>query len=86
MKFLLVLVSLWKVTHSMEFETFGYCLKSKPNLGILKCVGQQAISTLQELDEASNLTIGRGITMVKDLSVMPRILPNFIDHDPLDFR
>ncbi|XP_055523596.1 uncharacterized protein LOC129717603 [Wyeomyia smithii] len=70
-----------------ELETFDYCIKVNPSVGLLQCAGQQALASLQFLEEASNLTLANGLLMIKDeTNPSARILPNFIDHDPLDFR
>ncbi|XP_062703019.1 uncharacterized protein LOC109411182 [Aedes albopictus] len=70
-----------------ELETFDYCIRTSPSVGLLQCAGQQALASLQFLEEASNVTLGGGILMIKDDSdPAARILPNFLDHDPMDFR
>lgn len=74
---------------SLQFEftnSFGHCLKQdKPN--IIKCAGQQAIETLQQLNELNNLTLADGVVLAKDDSVMGRSAPiNFLEQDPNDFR
>ncbi|XP_058839417.1 uncharacterized protein LOC131694913 [Topomyia yanbarensis] len=84
---LLVHQTLLKQPASAELETFDYCIKANPSVGLLQCAGQQALSSLQFLEEANNLTLANGLLMIKDESnPSARILPNFIDHDPLDFR
>ncbi|EAT44320.1 AAEL004303-PA [Aedes aegypti] len=87
------LASSWLVIHcilhvtSSELETFDYCIRTSPSVGLLQCAGQQALASLQFLEEANNLTLGSGIMMIKDESnPAARILPNFLDHDPMDFR
>ncbi|XP_055585980.1 uncharacterized protein LOC129738745 [Uranotaenia lowii] len=76
-----------RLNEPVELETFDYCIKTTPNAGLLQCAGQQAIASLQFLEEANNLTLAGGIMMIKDdTNPSARILPNIIDHDPLDFR
>ncbi|XP_053672253.1 uncharacterized protein LOC128722601 [Anopheles nili] len=59
-----------------------------PTPGLLQCAGQQALSSLQFLEEANNYTLTSGLLVIKDESLTPasRIIPNIVDHDPLDFR
>lgn len=74
-------------TAAETLETFDYCIKANPSVGLLQCAGQQALASLQFLEDASNLTLANGLLMIKDeANPSSRILPNFIDHDPLDFR
>uniref|UniRef100_A0A182T9A7 Uncharacterized protein n=1 Tax=Anopheles maculatus TaxID=74869 RepID=A0A182T9A7_9DIPT len=76
------------VTVHAQLDTFDYCIRMTPSPGILQCAGQQALSSLQFLEEASNFTLASGVLMIKDESLVPssRIIPNIVDHDPLDFR
>lgn len=79
--------SITTTVSGVELETFDYCIKASPSAGLLQCAGEQALASLQFMEEANNLTLGRGILMIKDDSnPAARILPNFLDHDPLDFR
>lgn len=72
---------------SAELDTFGYCIKTTPSAGLLQCAGQQALASLQFLEETSNVSLANGLLMLKDeTNPAARILPNFVDHDPLDFR
>uniref|UniRef100_A0A182YGJ2 Uncharacterized protein n=1 Tax=Anopheles stephensi TaxID=30069 RepID=A0A182YGJ2_ANOST len=79
---------LFAVTVRAQLDTFDYCIRMTPSPGILQCAGQQALSSLQFLEEASNFTLASGVLMIKDESLVPssRIIPNIVDHDPLDFR
>lgn len=94
MTLLLRLITPWLVINlllhelaSAELDTFDYCIKMTPSAGLMQCAGQQALASLQFLEEASNLTLASGVLMIKDDSnPAARIVPNFIDHDPLDFR
>ncbi|XP_058443898.1 uncharacterized protein LOC131425767 [Malaya genurostris] len=84
---LLIVVIIFDKPASAELATFDYCIKANPSVGLLQCAGQQALASLQFLEEASNLTLTSGLQIIKDESnPSARILPNFVDHDPLDFR
>ncbi|XP_050091240.1 uncharacterized protein LOC126574874 [Anopheles aquasalis] len=70
-----------------QLDEFDYCIRRQPSPGLLRCAGQQALSSLQFLEEANNFTLATGVLMIKDDSLpASRIIPNFIDRDPLDFR
>ncbi|XP_059610893.1 uncharacterized protein LOC132257866 [Phlebotomus argentipes] len=71
-----------------ELSTFGYCIKNKPYLGVIPCLGEQALHTLQSIEEADNYTITNGLSMVRDEGYsMPRSIPfNFLDRDTLNLR
>ncbi|XP_049547967.1 uncharacterized protein LOC125959199 [Anopheles darlingi] len=70
-----------------QLDEFDYCIRRAPSPGLLRCAGQQALSSLQFLEEANNFTLATGVLMIKDDSLpASRIIPNFIDRDPLDFR
>ncbi|XP_040155580.1 uncharacterized protein LOC120895908 [Anopheles arabiensis] len=76
------------ITVHAQLDTFDYCIRMTPSPGLLQCAGQQALSSLQFLEEANNFTLTNGLLMIKDESLVPssRIIPNIVDHDPLDFR
>lgn len=67
-------------------EQFGHCLKKTPNPGLMNCVGKQALSSLNSIEEQTNFTLVSGLVMIKDESANSRSLPNFLDQDPMDFR
>ncbi|KFB38739.1 AGAP004132-PA-like protein [Anopheles sinensis] len=71
-----------------QLDTFDYCIRMTPSPGLLRCAGQQALTSLQFLEEANNFTLASGLLMIKDesLAASSRIIPNIIDSDPLDFR
>uniref|UniRef100_A0AAG5D2Z3 Protein osiris 10 n=1 Tax=Anopheles atroparvus TaxID=41427 RepID=A0AAG5D2Z3_ANOAO len=71
-----------------QLDTFDYCVRMTPSPGLLRCAGQQALTSLQFLEEANNFTLANGLLMIKDesLAASSRIIPNIIDSDPLDFR
>ncbi|GAB0087558.1 hypothetical protein DMENIID0001_018830 [Sergentomyia squamirostris] len=71
-----------------ELSTFGYCMKTKPYMGVVPCMGEQALHTLQSIDETDNYTIIDGLSMVRDSDYsMPRSIPfNFLDRDSLNLR
>lgn len=84
-----ILIVLQGVVGSLQLQftnSFGHCIKQdKPDL--LRCAGQQAIETLQQLNDENNLTLTDGVVLAKDESVMGRSSPvNFLDQDPNDFR
>lgn len=81
-----VFVSIKCVLVSAEQLVLGHCLKKKPNPGLMTCVGQQALSSLNFIDEQADYTIDNGLIMVKDETLSSRSLPNIIDQDPVDFR
>lgn len=72
--------------HAKTNETLEYCLKNDLNPGIVSCVGQQVLSSLNQIDEQNNFTITNGLTMIKDESVSQRSVSNLFDQDPMDFR
>jgi hypothetical protein len=87
--FVIVLVILQCIATSLQIEftsSFGHCIKQdKPN--VIKCAGQQAIETLQQLNDVDNFTLSEGFVFRKDESVMGRSSPiNFLDQDPTDLR
>lgn len=69
-----------------EGNKFSSCLKQdKPSL--LACAGQQALESLQKLNDKSNFTLAEGVTFVRDDEMLGRSSPvNFIDQDPMDIR
>lgn len=67
-------------------ETFEYCLKNEMNPGLISCVGQQVLFSLDQIDEQNNFTITNGLTMIKDEAISQRSVPNLFDQDPMDFR
>lgn len=87
-KVLVVIQCAISQTTQIQFtsNSFASCLKAeKPN--VLTCVGQQAIESLQQLENANNFSIADGVVFAKDESVMGRSAPvNFLDNDPTDFR
>lgn len=83
---IVVIITLCICGVALEQQIFQHCLKSQPNPGLLNCVGQQAISSLQSIQDIDNYTITNGFIMVKDENLVARSLPNFLDHDPMDFR
>ena len=66
-------------------EVFNQCIKSpKPN--VIKCIGQQTISSLHSLDKLDNFTIVSGLEVVRPDDVRQRSLTEFFVEDPTDFR
>lgn len=69
-----------------DISAFGHCIRQQPNPGIMKCVGHQAITSLQSLEDTDNFTLSNGLLMIKDESLMTRSIPNILNQDPMDFR
>lgn len=67
-------------------DEFGTCLKSNASPSLKSCFGQQLIQTLNNFETISDFEISEGIVFEKDDTVMSRSTPNFLEHDPLDYR
>ncbi|XP_055300437.1 uncharacterized protein LOC129567496 [Sitodiplosis mosellana] len=66
-------------------EVFHQCIKSpKPN--VIKCIGQQTISSLHSLDKMDNFTIVSGLEVLRPDDSRQRSLTEFFVEDPTDFR
>lgn len=66
-------------------EVFNQCIRSpKPN--VIKCIGQQTISSLHNLDKMDNFTIVSGLELIRPENARQRSLTEFFVEDPTDFR
>lgn len=65
---------------------FAYCIKEQPSLGVVNCIGKQALHTLTEFDDSENVTVANGLVLRKEDGQKSRILSNLLDQDPSDFR
>lgn len=69
-----------------ETGVFNQCIRSSPNPGMLRCIGQQALSSLHNFNKLDNVTLSSGFMMIRNEDMMQRSLPDFFTEDPLDFR
>lgn len=68
-------------------EVFNQCIRSTPNPGIIRCIGQQTISSLHTLDKLDNYTLVSGLEMIRPVNEgQQRTLNDFFVEDPTDFR
>lgn len=66
-------------------EVFNQCIKSsKPN--VIKCIGQQTISSLHSLEKMDNFTIVSGLEVIRPDDGRQRSITEFFVEDPTDFR
>lgn len=67
-------------------EVFNQCIRSpKPN--VIKCIGQQTISSLHNMDKMDNFTIVSGLEMIRPDDGRQRSgVGEFLADDPTDFR
>lgn len=66
-------------------EVFNQCIKSpKPN--VLRCIGQQTLSSLHSLDKMDNFTIVNGLELIRSDDGQQRSLTEFFVEDPTDIR
>lgn len=66
---------------------FNQCIRSKPNPGIVSCIGQQTLSSLQALDKLDNYTLVSGLEIIRpDNGGQQRTFTDFFVEDPTDFR
>lgn len=66
-------------------EVFNQCIRSpKPN--VVKCIGQQTLSSLINLDKMDNFTIANGLELIRPEDGKQRSFAEFIVDDPTDFR
>ncbi|XP_055383040.1 uncharacterized protein LOC129613119 [Condylostylus longicornis] len=68
---------------------FGYCIRDanpgKSSSNIKECVGHQMLNFLQNIEDAENFTLIKGLKIVKDEKA-ERSVANVLDQDPVDFR
>lgn len=66
-------------------EVFNQCIRSpKPN--VMKCIGQQTLSSLHYLDKMDNFTLVSGLELIRPENARERSLTEFFVEDPTDFR
>lgn len=66
-------------------EVFNQCIRS-PKPSVIKCIGQQTLSSLHSLDKMDNFTIVSGLEMIRPDDGRQRSLTEFFVEDPTDFR
>lgn len=83
--FLLFLwISKWILVRG-DNEVFNQCIRSpKPN--VIKCIGQQTLSSLHYIDKMDNFTLVSGLEMIRPDDGRQRSLTEFFVEDPTDFR
>lgn len=67
-------------------EVFNQCIRSSPTPSIMKCIGQQTISSLQNIDKMDNYTITSGFEMMRTDAGRQRSFAEFFVEDPTDIR
>lgn len=67
-------------------EVFNQCIRSSPTPSIMKCIGQQTLSSLQSIDKVDNYTITSGLEMIRSDDGKQRSFAEFFVEDPTDFR
>lgn len=67
-------------------EVFNQCVRSTPNPGLIKCIGQQTLSSLHYIDKIDNFTITNGLELVRTDAGRERSLTELFVDDPTDFR
>lgn len=68
-------------------EVFNQCIRSTPNPGIMRCIGQQTISSLHRIDKLDNYTLVSGLEMIRPTNGgQQRTFADFFVEDPTDFR
>lgn len=67
-------------------EVFNQCIRS-PKPSVIKCIGQQTLSSLLYMDKVDNFTIVSGLEMVRPDDGRQRSgISDFLVDDPTDFR
>lgn len=66
-------------------EVFNQCIRS-PKPSVIRCIGQQTLSSLINLDKMDNFTIVSGLEMIRPDDGRQRSLTDFFVEDPMDFR
>lgn len=67
-------------------EVFNQCIRSSSTPSIMKCIGQQTLSSLQSIDKIDNYTITSGFEMMRTDAGRQRSFADFFVEDPTDFR
>lgn len=67
-------------------EVFNQCIRS-PKPSVIRCIGQQTLSSLINLEKMDNFTIVSGLEMIRRPDDgRQRSLTDFFVEDPMDFR
>lgn len=67
-------------------EVFNQCIRS-PKPSVIRCIGEQTLSSLQFMDKMDNFTIVSGLEMVRPDDGRQRSgVGDFLVDDPTDFR
>lgn len=66
-------------------EVFNQCIRS-PQPNVMKCIGQQTLSSLHYLDKMDNFTLVSGLELIRPENARERSLTEFFVEDPTDFR
>lgn len=67
-------------------DVFNQCIRSSSTPNIMKCIGQQTLSSLQSIDKMDNYTITSGFEMMRTDAGRQRSFAEFFVEDPTDFR
>lgn len=67
-------------------EVFNQCIRSAPNPSLIKCIGQQTLSSLHDIDKMDNYTITNGFEMKRIDGDRQRSFSEFFVEDPTDFK
>lgn len=67
-------------------EIFNQCVRSTPNPSLIKCIGQQTLSSLHYIDKIDNFTITNGLELVRTDAGRERSITELFVDDPTDFR
>lgn len=82
---LFVWISKFILVKADSNEVFNQCIRSpKPN--VMRCIGQQTLSSLIMLDKMDNFTIVNGLEMIRPDDGQQRTLTELFVEDPMDFR
>lgn len=65
---------------------FNQCIRSTPNPGIIRCIGQQTLSSLHSIDKLDNYTLASGLEIIRPENGKQRTFSDFFVEDPTDFR
>lgn len=71
---------------SSSNEVFNHCIRSSPNPGLMQCIGQQTLSSLDYLDKTDNFSIASGFELVRTDFDRERSMNDFLVDDPTDFK
>lgn len=68
-------------------EVFNQCIRNSPNPGLLRCVGEQTLSSLHNWDKMDNITVANGFMMMRnENNARQRTFSDIFTDDPMDFR